>query len=56
MNLFTRSDVRHGDVNRLVYRAFLGILAIMIMAMPLNAQNKDKKTVTPVKPKTAVQP
>jgi len=56
MNLFTKSDVRHGDVNRLVYRAFWGILAIMIMAMPLNAQNKDKKTVTPVKPKTAVQP
>ena len=56
MNLFTKSDVKHGDVNRLVYRAFWGILAIMIMAMPLNAQNKDKKTVTPVKPKTAVQP
>jgi photosystem II stability/assembly factor-like uncharacterized protein len=55
INLFTKSEPGRWRFNRRISRVFFGFMAFLIMAMPLNAQNKDKKPVTVVKQTTVVK-
>ena len=45
IHLFTNFDANQNRLNRIAYRTLFGLIALLIMALPLDAQNKEKKPV-----------